>query len=175
MAMFETLSSLLATKVGAAVAAGALVATAGAAAATLPEQAADDAQQQVEDVDTQDLDTQDAESLEAERGPDEDADDTAHRVWDVISTWEGDRGCAFGQSVAAAARGEAAPDEFPCDQADERRAEAEDRAAEAQEDAAERRAEAQERAAEGQGNAPSDVGPPADAGTGLDTADDARP
>jgi hypothetical protein len=170
MAMFETLSSLLATKVGAAVAAGALVATAGAAAATLPEQAADDAQQQVEDVDTQDLDTQDAE-----RGPDADADDTAHRVWDVISTWEGDRGCAFGQSVAAAARGEAAPDQFPCDQADERRAEAEDRAADAQEDAAERRAEAQERAAEGQGNAPSDVGPPADAGTGLDTADDARP
>jgi hypothetical protein len=44
-------------------------------------------------------------------GPDENADQTALDVWAVISTWLGERGCAFGQAVAnAATDGEHPPD-----------------------------------------------------------------
>ena len=83
-----------------------------------------EAEEATEPVVETEADLEDAQDVQ--EGPDEDASPVAHAVWGVISTWEGERGCAFGMAVASAAKGANgegdAPDASACDRGAEGRA-----------------------------------------------------
>lgn len=182
MALFESLSTLLTTKVG-AIAAGVVLSSASvgvaAASGNLPDQAADEADAAVQEQSADDA----AEvSLDADSQGVENRSDTATEVLEAVEAGDPEAaGGEFGEAVADAARGEHGPDDLPAGRSDELPASADDRAASGSGNAAPAAEsagdqaptsgedEAEEHAATSGGNEAA-----AEAGEGLATADEQR-
>ena len=125
--MLTTLKKALGSSKSATTIAGMslVVATVGVAgAATLPSEAADEAEAEVADLqvppeeeeeEANDLDTDSDTDVASEGdGPDDNASDTAKNVWNFISDWEGEKDCTFGLGVAAIASGNEDLADKPC-------------------------------------------------------------